>query len=159
MRRQMRTKELSKEELSYFAGLLDGEGCFQIARQKPPNPREAVRYKAVLSVGMTAREAIVELAMTFGGKVEPQGGKGRRGRRVAYRWRLNCGDAVRVSRLLLPYLRVKRREAELVCRWSECGNRNGREELWRASALLKHGDSGGATIGRGRTSTTRRPTT
>lgn len=100
----------------YLAGILDGEGTLRINKMKP-NPKFHIahtRYTAGMSVGMVDKEPIDLLAKHLGGSVCIERAPSE-GRRPIYRWAVSGRKSVfRALCLVLPYLRVKRPQAEIL---------------------------------------------
>jgi len=100
----------------YLAGILDGEGTLRICKMKP-NPKFHVkdtRYTTYISVGMVDKEPIDLLAKHLGGSVRIERAPSD-GRRPIYRWVVSGRRCVfRALCLVLPYLRVKRPQAEIL---------------------------------------------
>lgn len=93
-----------KDELRYAwaAGFLDGEGCFRVYGRKPS-----------IRAGQVVREPLDVLATLFGGAVY-EARKTCTGK-VIYVWHVAGGTAARrVIPLLMPYLIVKREDAQRV---------------------------------------------
>lgn len=91
-------------ELGYFAGFLDGEGCFWL----DGCPRIAVSntYPAILT----------RLQRRFGGTVRKMSNSNPRAR-PCFQWYISGAGALYICRTLAPYLVEKRRQAELLQRW------------------------------------------
>lgn len=86
------------EEMAYYAGILDGEGC--------------ISYYKSLSVAVEGLypKTLIDMHTVFGGSVsEIKRGNKRR----YYRWRIYGKEAARCLEMLLPYLREKKEQAEL----------------------------------------------
>jgi hypothetical protein len=91
--------------VAYLAGIVDGEGYIGLTKNKGT-------YGPRLLVGMTDKIVIDLLHETFGGRLYED--KVRSGR-VLYRWHVvNKADLERILSELLPHLRAKRAQAELV---------------------------------------------
>jgi hypothetical protein len=104
--------------LAYLAGLIDGEGYIGIKKTTVRKDCAAPSYHARLQIRMVDEPAIAFLAETFGGryyKDRPEAGK----RRALYCYQSSDAAAERILRALLPYLRVKRANAEAVLRFRE----------------------------------------
>jgi hypothetical protein len=95
-------------DLAYAAGLIDGEGCvYAICKSYRGSLRTIVR----LSVLMCSRPAVDWLRTKFGGSfyaLPP-----RFGRPDRFLWQVTCSHAGPVLRALLPYLKEKRKQAEV----------------------------------------------
>jgi hypothetical protein len=110
----------SQTVLAYFAGILDGEGNVSIervapnAKQRTHNPR----HQARVTVVNTSPELIEWLVAHFGGtvqarKIDPLKHK------QTWAWRLAEIPVLALLKLTLPYLVIKRRQAELVIEFVE----------------------------------------
>lgn len=99
-------KSVSDLDLSYFAGLIDGEGWIGVQKYEEG-------YRIHLAVNMTNEDAIRGLQEIFGGnysvKVWPNGRW-----KDQYCWRLAGTTAIPAIKLLLPFLRIKRQQATIV---------------------------------------------
>ena len=102
---------MNQIDLAYAAGLIDGEGCFGLARER--NGNGSLVYRPYVTVGMTTEEPIRWLhelfgvgGVTFFPKAPPA--------RPMYRWRTQGKGARTVAEALLPYLRVKADVARLI---------------------------------------------
>lgn len=102
-------------DLAYIAGIVDGEGYVGI--KKSPayrcQDRTTPGYHARVQIRMVDEPAIAFLAETLGGwyyKESPH----NHGGRLLYCYQASDKQAGDILRMLLPYLRVKRRNAETV---------------------------------------------
>jgi hypothetical protein len=105
-------------ELAYIAGLIDGEGYIGIKRSQPYQHltgRVNPGYHARLCIKMVEESAIRFLAETLGGwyfeEKRPNGGLSKR---RLFSYQATDKAAAEVLRAVLPYLRVKRANAEAV---------------------------------------------
>lgn len=107
-------KDLDAPTLAYFAGVMDGEGCVSIRRTKArPSVGLSTRYSVSVIVGNTNRELIARLASAFdAGSITYR--YATRRKRACYLWALSSGPARAVLEALLPYLVVKKAQAEVV---------------------------------------------
>jgi len=98
---------MKKSDLTWAAGLLEGEGCFYT--------QHARRYPAV-KCNMTDRDVVVRLYRLFGvGHLQyiHTPFMRARGWKVQWSWQVQAqADARRVMRLVLPYM-GKRRTAKI----------------------------------------------
>lgn len=99
--------------LAYCAGIIDGEGYIEIKRDEPRRDRKTPSFHARVTVRMVQREAVDFLASTLGGNVRPHAASRENGRPLVS-WNVTDAHAERVLRAVLPYLRVKRANAEVV---------------------------------------------
>lgn len=105
----------NRAHLAWCAGFIDGEGCIGIHRngRNPPT--------ATLRVSVTSEEAVSRLQYVFGGIIRSYK---RPAPRIRY-WRWYVGrrsDLSRVLTAILPFLTVKRKEAELALRYLDGDN-------------------------------------
>lgn len=103
-------------DLAYAAGILDGEGTFVISEVKSRSHRQRKNPQHVMSVAvsMTDPEIPVMLQDLFGGNL---GTYAYNGYRPQTRWSISGERAAKVCDALIPYLRLKRRQAELAVRF------------------------------------------
>jgi hypothetical protein len=88
--------------LAYLAGYLDGEGCFMFQERT-----------AAVCVSTTYPHILHWIKSLFYGTVALKNQMNGRNR-AAYSWRVYGSNAERVCRMVLPYLKEKKRQAELV---------------------------------------------
>ena len=104
-------------KLAYAAGILDGEGCIIIAKG---NPKKGVRltpqYSLKVIVGMSNPSATSWLFETFGGNLKL---KPNHQYKPVHTWSCLSIQAEGFLRCILPYLKVKRIEAELALDFRE----------------------------------------
>jgi len=107
-----------REEIAYIAGLFDGEGSIMINRQAGENYMKATKrktpgYSVSLSLGMIDQELIEWLKSKLNvGNVVCE--KVYHAKRPMYRWYVkNKQGCLHVLNMLVPYLRGKRKQAEL----------------------------------------------
>jgi hypothetical protein len=95
---------------AYLAGFFDGEGSISIIRRKPHG------HVLHVDVGQIDRRPLELLRSRFGGSIQLQ----RRhsfGRRDLWYWKTGSQNAVPFLEAMLPYLIVKREQAELALRF------------------------------------------
>lgn len=104
--------EPSETDLAYAAGLIDGEGTISVSEYAVRADRRSPQFRWHVSVMLTDARPLVWLARTFGGTVHsyPPRKPGHQG--VSY-WRLSNRRAAVFCELLLPYLQIKREQADL----------------------------------------------
>ena len=101
--------------LAYCAGIVDGEGYLGIKRSKAYKcqDRQTEGYHACIQVRMVDEPAIRFVSETMGGwyyKEKPHANNGRR----LYCWQVTDKSAEMIIRRLLPYLKVKQQQGQLV---------------------------------------------
>lgn len=97
--------DLTESEIAYIAGVIDGEGCLQAYLK---NDHLQLRVE----VGSTCPELANWLREKVGGHVSSWQRRNKKERRI-YLWRVHTGLAVPLLERLLPYLIIKKRQAEL----------------------------------------------
>ncbi len=108
----MKQRKLSPTELSYLAGIFDGEGTIGIERRTPLNKRFSDQYLPYLVVGNTSLVLMEILVDAFGGAYHPYKVIGNR--KPMYRWELHSDAAIEPIRVVAPYLRMKTEQAKIV---------------------------------------------
>lgn len=91
----------------YFAGFFDGEGCIHISSN-----REGRHHTLVLQVSQVDRRPLTALVDRFGGTVCPLRPV-LDGRHAIFQWTVRSKAAEAALEALLPFLVVKKEQAEL----------------------------------------------
>lgn len=104
-----------KQIISYCAGLIDADGCIGIKRSTysmrvtgdatQPTYSERIHIRQVEKAGLTL------LAETFGGNIRTEDPSAKRGKPL-YTWGQTDAKAAQTLLALLPFLRIKRKQAE-----------------------------------------------
>lgn len=102
-------------DLAYIAGLMDGEAYIGIKKSRAYKcqGRQTPSYQSRIQIRMVDEPAIRFLSETLGGwyyKEKPHSGNGR----LLYCYQATDRKAESILRSLLPYLKVKLRNAETV---------------------------------------------
>ena len=93
--------------LAYTAGIVDGEGTIKLRTNKS-------YYEVEVFVTNTNEWLIQWLKMQFGGRIYLMKDSSRKpNARDGFRWRLISRQASEFLKLILPYLQIKRPQAEL----------------------------------------------
>ena len=106
---------MSKSELSYWAGLFDGEGCISIRlnRPSPTSKHRSELYAMITKVAMCDESLIRSMAKAFNvGHIGMQH-RYAETHRPSWHWTAVSRDAEVVIKSLYPYLRSKKKEAEI----------------------------------------------
>tara|TARA_R110002020_G_scaffold168090_1_gene356764 strand:+ start:18350 stop:18742 length:393 start_codon:yes stop_codon:yes gene_type:complete len=90
--------------LAYLAGYIDGEGCFTVS--------SGTR----IAVSNTYIPGLLKMQERWGGSVRRMSGTNPNAR-TGWQWQLGGENCRHLLRLLLPYLKEKRDQAELVLEW------------------------------------------
>lgn len=122
-------------EKAYLAGLIDGEGCITIAKRKSGQRKgEPWYYQPVVSIGNTDKGMIDYVYnLTHGFVLER---KGRRSQKQKKEWKrvyslFLTGEKMRQAlKEILPYLRTKRRQAEILLEFPSYAHRGRMKRNW-----------------------------
>ena len=117
--------KVKKTDLAYIAGIVDGEGCITLARATRKHPTSLCGYSidTLVIVSNTNKWLLEYLKFAFGGSVRAQ--KLGENRKVCYHWRLSSRQAEAFLELILPYLHLKRPQAELALKFQHERARRG----------------------------------
>ena len=101
----MDSSEITKSDIAYAAGIIDGEGCISIS--KGPS------YRCRVRVANTDLRLVNWLQKTFGGYAN-NSAEVRGNRRNQFEWALNDNAAVEFLHMIKSHLKLKREQAELL---------------------------------------------
>uniref|UniRef100_A0A6M3J479 Putative homing endonuclease n=1 Tax=viral metagenome TaxID=1070528 RepID=A0A6M3J479_9ZZZZ len=104
---------MEKVSLQYTAGFVDGEGCIRIDKSYPK--KRSIHYKLQIIVVNTNLEILTLFKEQFGGHLYRRIHKGRE----AYYWSMYCQDAEEFVKVILPFLVIKKPQAELALQFQE----------------------------------------
>lgn len=117
-----RCKNVKSFTFAYLAGFLDGEGSIMADRRKVYNPNQPNRNghqspTATIKVCNTDERPLLLYQKYFGGKVwkEPLVEKSHRNKEI-YTYRAHVNSSWVLLEMLLPYLIVKKQQAEIALR-------------------------------------------
>ncbi|MHC1636323.1 MAG: sigma factor-like helix-turn-helix DNA-binding protein [Candidatus Methanospirareceae archaeon] len=103
------------EIFAYLAGIVDGEGSIRLHRRR----RKSIGYGLEVVVTNTNRELIDWLYTNFKGYIEKHEREGNH--KTTYKWTVRGINAYRLLKKMLPYLIIKKPQAELGIKfWNEC---------------------------------------
>lgn len=111
---------LSSEELAYIAGFFDGEGCVVISKRKPYRDKKYTSYNLVTNISNTDKDVVDYIHSVIGGSIR-ENKKGKR-YRVCYANVFSSEQSYQLLKYLLPYLKVRRKQAELAIKFQEVVN-------------------------------------
>ena len=110
-------------ELSYLAGLFDGEGCILVYKAKSKQ-----QYHARLQVMITYYPTLLDFQRYFGGNLSKAGNNGKQ----VYSWYVEgTSNVLMICKSLLPYLREKKVQAEVMIEYCEKFPNKGNGKIWR----------------------------
>ena len=111
-------------QIHYIAGLIDGEGCIQLSRQ-----RASAKFRSPnVSVASTTPELLNILKGRFGGSISTKKAY-QDHHKQSWEWKVTHDNAIRVCREVAPVLLepAKRARAEMiVSRYKSVTKRNGK---------------------------------
>lgn len=118
-----------EEDLAYAAGLIDGEGYIGITRlNEVRRTRRTIHYQPQIKVAMTERAGVAVLHELFGGYFYLQ--RRDRPRKDVWDWSVKGQQVKQVLLPLLPFLRVKRSQAEVVLSFVAEREQNSKTRRW-----------------------------
>lgn len=118
---------LSTEQIIYLAGLIDGEGWIGIRKSKE-TPKG--RYCAAISIGMCT-DVIFDLQKEYDIGYANKRKAIKKGWKQCVCWVLPPNDCRGLLPLIIPYLRVKCKQAELVLRYLTLAQHHSRKQSYR----------------------------
>jgi len=99
----------------YTAGYIDGDGCFYIGKYTIKKTN-LVKYKAMLIISSTNREVLDFFCSNYGGNVRLVDKREKHpGQKEQYHYTMCSVEALALTKNILPFLREKKKEAELFC--------------------------------------------
>jgi hypothetical protein len=128
-------------QLAYLAGLLDGEGCITACKRGRTLKTGTPQYEVVVSIGMVDQTAILWALQTTGlGSIRSfDNGRYNKNWSVCHQWQVYSRDAAALLERVLPYLQIKRRQAELLIELTALKRRStsrGQFEPERQAAII-----------------------
>lgn len=102
---------LTVEKLAYIAGIVDGEGYVGLVKQTYGRGRRGYGYNLTVTVGMTNETLPTWLHAEFGGVLSHRTHGGNN--KDSWDWRLRGPGAKSFLELILPYLVIKKGQAEI----------------------------------------------
>lgn len=99
-------------DLAYLAGIFDGEGHVCINKMAQRKGMVAPFFHLDVGITNTDTDLISSLQDVYGGNVGQTGVKGQH-RTNCFRWRLSGPKTIEFLKLILPHLKIKRRQAEI----------------------------------------------
>ena len=109
---------MGKLDLAYMAGLFDGEGYIGIAKRKARKQDYEINpsYWIRVTVNISDKWICELFRFSFGGRVEMSHAR-IGGNFIMWRWVMDGESAVDAIKALLPYLHLKRSQAELAIKF------------------------------------------
>ena len=101
------------EDLIYFAGFFDGEGCISIARQKKKwgNPDQPYFHRLRINLAQKDPSVLKQVYDIVGGSLHCSNG--------VWKWYADDASAVEFLKSITPFLRIKQKQALLALEFAE----------------------------------------
>lgn len=133
------TWSLTDVECAYLAGFIDGEGTIGMKRERRSHSKHGSgNYVPYLSAANTDPQVVMWLQKVFGGGVRKRATTvGGNAKPFVWAWSIGPRATVEACKVLLPFLRMKRPQAELLIngcsdRWGLGGaTRRSSPEYWQ----------------------------
>lgn len=110
-------RTMQETDKAWMAGFVDGEGCLTIVRQVRKG-RPSPTYRASITISNTCRDALTPFVDVYGGTIYDLHERRKDKRNLAwanaYDWYCPVSSSGRFLTDILPYLRLKRRQAEII---------------------------------------------
>lgn len=111
-------EHVASVDLAWLAGFMDGEGTIRISQGKSSKGLRKPNWQERMEVVNTHLETILEIQKVFGGHFWVCTAKKKKWK-TAYRLKWTQAETRGLLQSLIPYLRTKRRQAELVLAFIE----------------------------------------
>lgn len=105
---------MKKTDLAYIAGLMDGEGCIGIYKNRKHSGK-GYTYQLYVSLGQANEWICQYLKFAFGDSITYY--NKTRGRQPYWQWSTTTRKALNLLQQVLPYLKLKRPQAELAIKF------------------------------------------
>lgn len=107
-----------KTKFAYVAGLIDGEGNISLIRRTDARYKTGYQVKLAIGISNTNEWLIQWLKVQLGGSISCKSDK-RKNRKAVWQWQLTDRKASGFLELVLPYLQIKRPQAELALKFQK----------------------------------------
>lgn len=137
---------ITNEMKAYLAGLFDGEGSINIFKQTSRKDMKAPAYFLEISIGNTHRGVLQWILEHFGGRLTHNAEQYTERNQRTWRWRASSNEAYEILIVILPYLIVKKDQAQVAIEFRErqvTFNAHGHnpitaeEDAWRENQRMK----------------------
>ena len=107
-------RKFTEVEKAYLAGIIDGEGCLSVSKEKSPKGEYKILYKAHLKITNTNQKLIQWLEKIIG-KCYIKTDKGDPKWKLRFSWIMTDRDKMfPLLKEILPYLILKKKQAKLI---------------------------------------------
>ena len=127
------------EILAYTAGIVDGEGSPHIFKTKAKEMTTGFKVEMRVSVSNTNKQLCQWLKLQFGGCVFPLKPK-KATWKLGYQWCLRANQASKFLEIILPYLQIKRPQAELAIKFQSLYDAKNRAIVGKDLQALREAD-------------------
>lgn len=112
---------MTKEDIIWFAGLFDGEGCISIERHRPraKSGERSMKYRLKVRVNMAHIDTMERIHKTFGGSLGIRKRYSKRREANQGCWSITSDKAIDLLKVLYPYLFTKKLDADLAMEFGE----------------------------------------
>jgi len=118
---------LSETDKAYFAGILDGEGWFSLQRVVRHRSSNSPTYSASIGVSSTSKSLIDWIQGKVGGTIRVRLPKdGDLGNKIRYEWRAQISVTQTIIPDVLPFLKIKKEQAEVMALLLEMRSSSGK---------------------------------
>lgn len=112
------SRQSKTNDYAYAAGIIDGEGCIQIRKTAVKRIIDGFAYSLTILVNMCDGEALDFLFGKFGGSIyRTKNYEDGIKKLPVYRWEIRTKKAAEFLKRLVPFLRIKKAQAELAIRF------------------------------------------
>jgi len=126
-------KQSNTSKYAYLAGAIDSDGCIEITKGQK-NDRPNPTYRIRLRVNQFDGRMVDYLYGAFGGFLITSYNKLRK--KNYYTWQIECNKAYYILNRLIPFLRIKKKQAEIAVRFQQHINKR-KENTRRGIELSK----------------------
>ena len=118
--------KLHLKDAAYIAGILDGEGCITLSKKKDPTMKLGYGLRPHIMVTNTNKSLIKYLRDTTDLGIIYEGKLTNPKHKPNFRWQLWSLQAQSLLKEVLPYLLIKRKQAELLLEYIDrCSGKKG----------------------------------
>ncbi|KKN34944.1 hypothetical protein LCGC14_0788850 [marine sediment metagenome] len=103
---------------AYLAGLIDGEGCIQIKRQKDSAKSFGFYFRLEVQITSTNEKLIAYLISNHDGYIYKQKSANPK-HKTALHWRVGSTTAKKLLEKVFPYLIIKREQAQVAYKFQQ----------------------------------------
>lgn len=129
-------------ELGYAAGLIDGEGCITIGRHhKTIKGMSFIEYRLEVVISQTDGRALDFMYGLFGGYLYKRNSKpGPTYKPFIYRWEIRGEKAMKFLKRLIPFLKIRKQEAELAIQFQSIRTKSPRNQYTGKVDVTRYAD-------------------